>query len=230
MRGERVMKRWPLALLMAVAVMAGCAAPGPQGELAGGERTAAGAVIGAVSGAVIGHQVDRERGAIAGAVIGGATGAAVGSSMDRQERAFRDALAEEERRREIEVQRVREDLLKLTLDSHVSFDFDSVRINPGFAPSLGKLARVLRDYGETEVMVVGHTDSVGAEVYNERLSERRALAVADYLMDNGVSRYRLRTAGRGEREPRAGNDTAAGRQLNRRVEVFVTPEAVAGER
>lgn len=211
--------------------LAGCAATGPREEgQPRTDRTATGAVIGAIGGAIVGHQVDSKGGAVAGAIIGGATGAAVGNYMDRQEQAFEEALAEERRQNAIQVERVRQDLLKLTLDSEVSFDFDSAAIKPNFKPSLDKLADVLAKYDRTEVMIVGHTDAVGSESYNQRLSERRAFAVSDYLMDRGISRYRLRPEGRGESEPRATNDTAAGRQLNRRVEVFIRPEAGFAER
>ncbi len=229
-RGQKTMKRMLLVSVI-VAGLAGCAAPGPRED---GQpqtnRTATGAVLGAIGGAVLGHQVDSKHGAIAGAVIGGATGAAVGNYMDRQEQAFEDALAEEQRQNQIEVQRVRDDLLKLTLDSEVSFDFDSAAIKPSFKPSLGKLTNVLAKYDRTEVMIVGHTDSVGSEAYNQRLSERRASAVGDYLVGQGINRYRVRTEGSGESEPRATNETAAGRQLNRRVEVFVRPEADFAQR
>ncbi len=223
------MKQW-IALLLAGSLVAGCASTGPNGQQTA-NRAGTGAVIGAISGAVIGHQVDKDRGAIAGAVIGGATGAVVGNYMDEQERAFNEALAEEQRQNEIEVERVRDDLLKLTLDSEVSFDFDRAEIKPAFRPSLDKLGRVLRRYDRTEVLVVGHTDATGPDEYNQRLSERRAMAVADYLSSNtGVDRFRLRTEGRGEREPRADNSTEAGRQLNRRVEVYVRPEESVGRR
>ncbi|WP_303908628.1 OmpA family protein [Thiohalomonas denitrificans] len=220
-----------LLVSVIVAGLAGCAAPGPRDDSQSQtNRTAAGAVIGAIGGAVLGHQMDSKRGAVAGAIVGGATGAAVGNYMDKQEQAFEDALAEEQRQNQIEVQRVRDDLLKLTLDSEVSFDFDSAAIKSSFKPSLNKLMNVLAKYDRTDVTVVGHTDSVGSEAYNQRLSERRASAVGDYLIDQGISRYRLRTEGSGESEPRASNNTAAGRQLNRRVEVFVRPEAEFAER
>ncbi|HEY9198781.1 MAG TPA: OmpA family protein, partial [Gammaproteobacteria bacterium] len=71
--------------------------------------------------------------------------------------------------------------------------------------------------------VVGHTDSVGSDAYNQRLSEQRAQAVVDYLAGAGVPRERLRVEGRGETEPRDTNATEAGRQLNRRVELYVKP-------
>lgn len=217
------MKR--LAVISVAAVLAsGCAtSPDSQGQQS--NRTATGAVIGAVAGAVLGHQIKHDGGAAIGAVVGGATGAAIGNSMDEQEREYRRELESERRQNQIEVERVRDDLLKLTLDSEVSFDFDKAAIKPAFKPTLDKLAEVMRKYDRTNIIIVGHTDAIGSESYNQRLSERRAEAVADYLSSKGVARYRFTTRGAGESEPRATNDTEAGRQLNRRVEIFVQPDA-----
>lgn len=191
-------------------------------------NTATGAIIGAVAGAVIGSQVDddgnRDRGILVGAAAGAAAGAGIGAMMDRQEEEFRAALEEEQRRSEIEIERVREDLLKLTFDSEVTFDFDSAGIKPSFEQSLDKVSDVIAKY-ESQAEVVGHTDSTGSESYNQDLSERRALAVKNYLVSNGADSYQLSSSGKGEMEPRATNETEAGRQLNRRVEIFVTPGA-----
>jgi len=142
--------------------------------------------------------------------------------MDRQEDEFRAALEEEQRRSEIEIERVREDLLKLTFDSEVTFDFDSASIKPSFEDSLEKVSDVIAKY-ESKAEIVGHTDSTGSESYNQQLSERRALAVKVYLVEHGTDNYQLTSSGRGEMEPRSSNETEAGRQLNRRVEIFVTP-------
>lgn len=219
-----MMKKAGAILSLAAAVSVGCTTTGPEGETRA-NRTGTGAIIGAVAGAVIGHQVDDDKGAAVGAVVGGATGAAIGHSMDQQEAAFRQELEAERRANEIEVQRVRKDLLKLTLENEVSFDFDRAEIKDPFKPTLDKLAGVLRKHDRTDVEVVGHTDSVGSESYNQRLSERRAQAVVDYLTGTGIARSRLTATGKGEGEPRATNDTEAGRQLNRRVEIFVRPDA-----
>ncbi|HIE54391.1 MAG TPA: OmpA family protein, partial [Chromatiaceae bacterium] len=124
---------------------------------------------------------------------------------------------------EIEIQRLKDDSLKVTLSSEVSFDFDSSEIKYNFADSLNKLSSIIAKYDKTVVHVVGHTDSVGSDSYNQQLSERRARAVAEYLVSRGVDPARIHTEGRGEREPRASNETAAGRQLNRRVEIFLNP-------
>lgn len=186
-------------------------------------RAKTGAAIGAVAGAVIGHQIDGGSGKWVGAAVGALAGGGVGHYMDNQQREFEQELAREREAHQLEIERMRDDTLKLTVDNEVSFDFDSAEIKPSFRPSLDKLASVINKYDRTVVHVVGHTDSTGPDDYNQRLSERRAQSVADYLSYQGVNRDRLRTEGRGEREPRESNATEAGRQLNRRVEIFVKP-------
>lgn len=203
-----------LALAVAVGVaLAGCAADDPY------QRTKAGAAIGAVAGAVVGHQLDSGSGALVGAAVGALAGGLVGNYMDKQQAELRDTVAQHD----IEMQRLRDDTLKLTLDSEVSFDYDSDRIKPAFQSTLDKLADVLRKYDRTVVHVVGHTDSTGSAEYNQRLSERRAGSVANYLQSRGVDPSRVRYEGRGESEPRDTNATEAGRQLNRRVEIYLKP-------
>ena len=189
-------------------------------------NTAIGAVIGAVAGAVVGAQLDddgnRDKGAILGAIAGGAAGAGIGAHMDRQEEEFRAALEAEQRRSEIEIQRVRDDLLKLTFDNEVTFDINSAEIKPSFYSSLSKVAGVIAKY-ESQAEIVGHTDSTGSEAYNQQLSEKRARAVKVYLIEEGVASHMLVSSGKGEYEARESNATEAGRALNRRVEIFVTP-------
>lgn len=191
-------------------------------------RTAVGGAIGAVTGGIIGNRLDkkgsRTGGTIAGAVIGAAAGAGVGYALDSQEREFEEELAKERAANEIEIERVRDDLLKLTLDSEVSFDFDSVAIKPAFGSSLTKLANVLAKYDRNRVTIVGHTDSSGSESYNQSLSQHRAQAVVAELQSRGVPARIMGAEGRGESQPRADNNTEAGRQLNRRVEILIQPD------
>ncbi len=187
------------------------------------QRAKVGAAVGAVAGAVIGHQIDDDSGKWVGAAVGALAGGAVGHYMDNQQREFEAALQDERAANQLEIERLRDDTLKLTVDSEVSFDFNRYDIKPAFRPSLDKLAQLLMKYDRTVVHVIGHTDSIGSEAYNQTLSEQRALSVGDYLATYGVPRQRLRTEGRGEREPRDTNATEAGRQLNRRVEIFVKP-------
>jgi outer membrane protein OmpA-like peptidoglycan-associated protein len=186
-------------------------------------KAATGAAIGAVAGAVIGNQISHGRGSYVGAALGALAGGAIGHYMDKQQRELEQQLAQEERKGDVQIQRMPDDSLKLTLASQVSFDFNSAHINPGFADALDRMAEVIKKYDKTVVHIIGHTDSVGSAEYNQRLSERRAKAVADYLISRGVNPARIHTEGRGEREPRASNDTEAGRQLNRRVEIYLKP-------
>lgn len=191
-------------------------------------KTAIGAGVGALAGGVLGNRLDKDnrgRGTVIGAVAGAAAGGGIGYLMDRQEAELREQLASERTDHAIELERVREDLLKLTMSNEISFDFGSAAIKPAFKPTMYKLAEVLKKYDRNEITIIGHTDSVGSESYNQMLSERRAVAVRDELSALGVPSDRLRAIGRGEFEPRADNGTDSGRQLNRRVEIMVQSTA-----
>jgi outer membrane protein OmpA-like peptidoglycan-associated protein len=214
-----------LALLGLVAVIAGCTT-NPDGTQQV-NRTAVGAGVGAVVGGIVGNRIDqgdRIVGTAVGAAVGAAAGGAIGNAFDVQEAEFKEQLAAERAANAVEVERVRDDLLKLTLDSEVSFDFDSARVTPAFEPTLVKLADVLKKHDRNRITIVGHTDSVGPEAYNEDLSLRRAEAVRAELISQGVPAEDLIALGKGESQPRATNETEAGRQLNRRVEILIQPE------
>ena len=206
-----------VGLLVPVILIAGCATDDPN------KQAKTGAVIGALAGAVIGHQIDGSSGRYVGAALGGLAGAGVGHYMDNQQRDFEQALAAEQEANQLEIERMRDDTLKLTLDSEVSFDFGKSDVKPAFRPSLDKLAGVINKYDRTIVHVVGHTDSIGSASYNQLLSEERAQSVVDYLASQGVMHGRMHFSGKGKMEPRATNETEAGRQLNRRVEIFIKP-------
>ena len=186
-------------------------------------RTQTGAAIGAVAGAILGHQVNDDSGRFVGAVAGALAGGAVGRYMDQQQRELEEQLAREQAENEIKISRLEDDTLKLDLSSEVSFDIDSSRINRGFYTSLNKVASVLADYPQTAVHIIGHTDSTGSDSYNLDLSLRRAGSVQNYLTRQGVSEPRTRTDGKGESTPAASNASADGRSRNRRVEIFLKP-------
>jgi outer membrane protein OmpA-like peptidoglycan-associated protein len=118
------------------------------------------------------------------------------------------------------VERVGEGI-QVTFESGLLYDFDSDRVRGDAGANLRNLAASLDEYPNTDLLIVGHTDADGPSAYNEDLSSRRARAAADYLEARGVERRRLRTAGRGEREPVASNDSESGRERNRRVEVAI---------
>lgn len=195
--------------------LAGCASLNSteRGAVAG---TAAGAAVGAAVGNRTGSTA---RGAIIGAVLGGAAGAIIGRQMDNQA---------EEIDQNVEgatVERIGEGIA-VTFDSGILYPFDSDQILPNGRDNLRSLAQSLQRYPETEVLIVGHTDSVGSDAYNMNLSLRRADAARNFLTSMGVPANRIRTSGRGETEPIASNASEAGRQQNRRVEVaiFASPE------
>jgi outer membrane protein OmpA-like peptidoglycan-associated protein len=155
-----------------------------------------------------------ERGAAAGAGAGGAIGAVIGRRMDRQ-------AAELDRSLEgAEVERVGEGIA-VTFESGVLYPFDSDQVLPAGRANLQRLAASLREYPGTEVLIVGHTDSQGADDYNMRLSYRRAEAARQILINNGIRAQDVRVEGRGEVEPVADNSTERGRSQNRRVEIAI---------
>ena len=176
---------------------------------------AAGAGTGAVVGGVIGNAAgSTAKGAIIGAVLGGAAGAIIGQQMDKQ------AADLEEDLEGAEIERVGEGI-QITFDSGILFGFDSAELRPEARENLTTLAQSLNEYPETDVMVIGHTDSKGSDAYNQGLSERRAGSAADYLKAQGISANRITMLGKGESEPVADNETDAGRAQNRRVEIAI---------
>lgn len=202
--------------VMTVSLMTACANDPHQ-------RAKIGAAVGAVAGAVIGHQVDDEKGRYVGAAVGALAGGSVGNYMDKQQQELERQLAAEQAAKEIEMQRLADNTIKLDLSSEVSFDSGQSAVKPSFYPSLDKIASVLSQYDQTVIHVVGHTDSDGSDDYNLGLSLDRAEAVQNYLTGKGVTGLRLKVQGRGETEPRAENASAEGKAMNRRVEVFLKP-------
>jgi outer membrane protein OmpA-like peptidoglycan-associated protein len=222
------MKRMILLSAVLALVLAGCASSPNDPNQKTKEGAAIGATLGAIAGAVIGHQSDHSggalRGALIGAAAGGVLGAGVGVYMDKQQAAFDQELASEKRDNLIEVERLKNENLKITMNSEVSFDYNSAELQPAFRRTLDKVAGILNRYPRSTVKITGHTDSRGSAEYNQRLSEQRAKAVGWYLADAGVDSRRVITEGRGEAQPRASNETEAGRQLNRRVEMLIIPD------
>jgi len=187
-------------------------------------RAQSGALIGAIGGAVVGamaYKKNRTKGAVVGAVGGGLAGAAVGSYMDAQKRDLEKNLAPEIQSGQARVQKLSDQVVLVTMTSQTAFAVNSADIQAGFHSTLDKLADVVVRYGKTTLTVVGHTDSTGSTNYNQQLSERRALSVAQYLESRRVNGMRLATAGKGETQPVASNATETGRAANRRVEIYV---------
>ncbi|OYU14881.1 MAG: hypothetical protein CFE37_08305 [Alphaproteobacteria bacterium PA4] len=190
---------------------------GKQTLSKGGGGALAGAGAGALLGAILGGRDNRAE-VLIGTAVGAIAGGAVGSYMDKQERELRARTANTG----IEVER-QGDEINLKLPSGISFDFNSATVKPEFRPALDQVAQTLASYQSTFIDVSGHTDSIGSDAVNQRLSEQRAAAVADYLQYQGVNRARVATRGYGKQFPIASNDTEAGRAQNRRVEIKLSP-------
>ncbi len=192
--------------------------------------TQKGAIFGAIGGAVIGAAVkdeNRGKGAIVGAIGGGLAGAGVGAYMDSQKKDFEKALAPERDRGAIQIEKLGEKSLRVTMTAQSAFAVDSSEIKGTFHSTLDKISTIVNKYGKTTIAIIGHTDSTGSDAHNQSLSERRASAVLQYLLGRNVVPQRLAATGRGESEPRASNSTEEGRALNRRVELFI--EAVVAQ-
>ena len=152
--------------------------------------------------------------AIIGAVVGGAAGAIIGSQMDKQAKELEQTV------NGATVERVGEGI-QVTFASGLLFDFDSDVVRSEARANLRELALSLSQHPGSELLILGHTDQLGSTTYNQDLSERRAGSAGSYLMSQGVAGSRIATRGLGESEAVATNDTEAGRQANRRVEVAI---------
>lgn len=212
---EGIMNLKPLALASLSMALVSCAADDPN------RRAKTGAAVGALIGAVAGHQVDGDKGRYIGAAVGAIAGGAVGHYMDKQQAELERELAAEAARKELRITRLAGDALKIGVASDASFGFDRSDLTANAQNTFAKIASVLKDYDKTVIHVVGHTDSVGSDSYNQDLSQRRASTVANFMTGNGLLRDRVRTEGRGEREPMASNETDAGRSQNRRVDIVI---------
>ncbi|HAU18631.1 MAG TPA: hypothetical protein DCS72_09875 [Marinobacter adhaerens] len=216
------MKKMILVFMVATFGLGGCMTYDPY---TGEEKTSnatKGSIIGAIGGAAIGaatpSKSDRGKGALIGAASGAAIGGGVGYYMDKQEA---------ELRRQLEGTGVRVvrngDEIELVMPGNITFDLNESSIKPSFSGTLESVALVLKEYDKTIIQIEGHTDSSGSDSYNQLLSERRASSVRDFLLNQGIEPKRTRAVGYGERYPVASNDTAAGREQNRRVELTLVP-------
>jgi len=182
-----------------------------------------GAVVGAAAGGAVGGMVGKNngstaRGAIIGAVVGGAAGAIIGHQMDQQAKELKLEIPG------ATIERVGEGI-QVTFASGLLYDFDSDAIRSEAGLNLRNLALSLKKYANTTLLIVGHTDTVGSSAYNQDLSWRRASSASAYLTGQGISSDRLNALGRGELEPLGSNETEAGRQTNRRIEVAIVSVA-----
>lgn len=183
------------------------------------QGTAVGAGVGAAAGALLGQAIGRNTGATLlgagiGAAVGGLAGNQIGKYMDLQEQDLRNAIGQSEGasiRRE-------QDVLTASFKSETFFDTNSASLKPGAYSEIDRVAKVLNQYPQTTIQVAGHTDSRGSEQYNMELSQRRADAVKNALVQRGIDPMRIQSYGYGESQPISSNDA-----MNRRVEIIIVP-------
>jgi outer membrane protein OmpA-like peptidoglycan-associated protein len=198
----------------------GCSTMGEKQSTGTAIGAGTGAVVGGVIGAATGKKDQRERvaiGAATGAVIGGLIGNRIGAYMDRQEQALRDAMSSTIAQNNATIERNNEQMLTATFKSDVFFDLNSAVIKAGGYSELDRVAGVLNQYPQTSVRIEGHTDQTGSEQYNMQLSERRADAVSNALIQRGVDPARIMAIGMGECCPISSSNAA-----NRRVAMILT--------
>ena len=206
--------RFALCAAAASVFIAGCADMNMGNMSPGARNTAVGAGVGALAGAAIG-------GNTRGAAIGGLLGAAGGYVWSQHMADKKSAMERATQGTGVAVTQTQDNQLKLNIPSDISFDTGRADIKPNLRPILDQFANGLANQPNTEIRIVGHTDNVGSNATNDPLSEQRAQAARDYLAARGVDTRRVFTAGQGERDPIADNNTVAGRASNRRVEIFL---------
>lgn len=215
------MKRALVVVLFTALGASGCMTYDPY---TGEEKTSnatKGGIMGAVGGAAIGalaNKDDRGKGALIGAAAGGATGGGIGYYMDRQESQLRQRLEGTG----VRVQR-NGDQINLIMPGDVTFDVNQASVRNEFVDVLDSVGIVLEEFDKTAIRIEGHTDSSGSGSYNQQLSERRAVAVRDVLLRQGIQISRTSAQGYGESQPIANNDSASGKQANRRVTLNLIP-------
>ena len=217
---KRVLKNM---VVLTVLVALGCQSTGEKERTGTAAGAAAGAVLGGVLGAATGSHNQREKvaiGAATGAAIGGLLGNRIGAYMDKQEQDLRNAMASTVAQNNATIQRNNEQMLTATFKSDVFFDVNSSVLKPGGYAELDRVANVLNQYPQTMIRVEGHTDQTGSEQYNLQLSERRANAVKNALIQKGVDPARVSAIGMGMCCP-VSSDNAA----NRRVSMVLPGQA-----
>jgi outer membrane protein OmpA-like peptidoglycan-associated protein len=217
-----VVSKSALVAMLALSV-AGCYTYDPYTGEKKVSDTTKGAGIGAAAGAVVGlltggDAAAHRKNALIAAGVGALAGGAIGNYMDRQEANLRHDLAGTG----VSVTRMG-DNITLNMPGNITFKSNSAELDPSFYKVLNSVNLVVKKYNKTVVEIAGHTDSTGAPDYNQKLSERRANSVAQYLESQGLANNRVVTVGAGESRPVADNTTPEGRQANRRVELTLTP-------
>lgn len=211
-----------VALVVALSIpFAGCEATRNANNKQKGAVIGAsgGAILGAILGNNLGKGGNSELGAVLGGVVGGGAGVLIGDRMDKQAQRIEEEIPG------AEVERV-DDGIIVTFDENSGVYFDTNKHNLGTSSinTLDKLSKVLNEYPDTDVLVVGHTDSTGPRAFNMTLSEQRAMSVTNYFTNTkNLSHSRFTTKWFGPDNPIADNGTVEGRAKNRRVNVVIVP-------
>ena len=213
----------PVFVTLLTLNLAGCYTYDPYTGQRKVSDTTKGAGIGAAAGAVVGlltggDAAAHRKNALIAAGVGALAGGAIGNYMDRQEANLRHDL----QGTGVSVTRMG-DNITLNMPGNITFKTDSAELDPSFYQVLNSVGIIVKKYNKTVVEVAGHTDRTGSAEYNQKLSDRRANSVAQYLESQGLASNRVVTVGAGETRPVADNSTPEGRQANRRVELTLTP-------
>jgi outer membrane protein OmpA-like peptidoglycan-associated protein len=210
-----------------VSLLTGCATDPYTGQSQmsnWGKGAGIGAAVGAGAGTLFGGNDLKNAGL--GALAGAALGAGIGYYMDKQQEEMQQSL----QGTGIEVQRTAQNQLTLSMPStsNVTFAFGKAELTYEAQNALEPIARVLNNYPESTISVTGHTDDVGSDADNQRLSEARATSVAGFLAQRGVNHLRISQQGMGESAPKVPNTSDANRAINRRVELAIKANENAG--
>ncbi len=206
-----------IPVMLLTALVSGCTTVNPYTGQTQTAKSTWGTAIGATAGALLGSTKSSEA-ALLGGLAGAAVGGGVGYYLDVQAAELRSELVS------TGVQVIEnDDSIRLVMPGNITFKTDSADINSSFYPVLNSVARVLKKYDNSTVLVSGHTDSTGSAEYNLKLSRERAQSVASYLEGQGIKSSRFEVLGMGSSNPIASNDTADGREKNRRVEIKIIP-------
>ena len=202
--------------------VSGCTTINPYSGEEQTSNAVKGGAIGAATGALVGvlssSKKDRGKGALIGAASGAALGGGIGYYMDVQEAKLRQKM----KGTGVSVTRNGDQII-LNMPNNVTFDSNASQLKPAGANTLSGVAMVLKEYEDTRVHIIGHTDSSGSRELNMRLSQQRAESVGTALITMGVDASRLSMSGVGPDQPVASNSTAAGKAQNRRVTLTLSP-------
>ena len=202
--------------------VSGCTTINPYSGEEQTSNAVKGGAIGAATGALVGvlssSKEDRGKGALIGAASGAAIGGGVGYYMDVQEAKLRQKM----KGTGVTVTRSGDQII-LNMPNNVTFDSNASQLKPAGANTLSGVGMVLKEYEDSPVHIIGHTDSSGSRELNMRLSEQRAESVGTALITMGVDASRLNMSGVGPDQPVASNSTAAGKAQNRRVTLTLSP-------